>query len=75
MAPSPTSYAVGVDQVASLVVQALRPNTLSKFTFADSKWFSSLLADIFVGVTFEDVAQPDLEHSYTCNNYIRMQYL
>ena len=37
MTPSPTPYAVGADQVAGLVVQALRLNTLSKLTFADSK--------------------------------------
>ena len=45
------------------MVQALRPNTRSKFTFADSKRFNSLVADIFVGVAFEDVAQPELEQA------------
>ena len=60
--PPPPS-AVGVDQEASLVVQALRLNTLSKLTFADSKRFNSLVADIFVGVAFEDVSQPDLEQA------------
>ena len=59
----PTPYAVGADQEASLVVQAIQLNTLSKFTFADSKRFNSLVADIFVGVAFEDVAQPDLEQA------------
>ena len=58
----PTPYAVGADQEASLVVQAIQLNTLSKFTFADSKRFNSLVADIFLGMAFEDVAQPDLEH-------------
>ena len=60
---SPTPYAVGADHEASLVMQALRLNTLSKLTFVDSKWFISLVADIFVGVAFEDVAQPDLEQA------------
>ena len=63
--PSPTPYEVGADQETGLVVQALQLNTLSKLTFADSKRFNSLVADIFVGVAFEDVAQPDLEHRYT----------
>ena len=61
--PLPTSYAVGTDQETCLVVQALRLNTLSKLTFADSKRFNSLLADIFVGVAFEDVSQPELEQA------------
>ena len=54
---------MGADQEAGLVVQALRLNTLSKLTFADSKQFNTLMADIFVGVAFEDVAQPDLEQA------------
>ena len=45
------------------MVQALRLNTLSNLTFVDSKRFNSLVADIFVGVAFEDVAQPDLEQA------------
>lgn len=61
--PLPTPYAVGTDQETCLVVQALRLNTLSKLTFADSKRFNSLLADIFVGVAFEDVSQPELEQA------------
>ena len=61
--PFPTPYAVGADQETCLVVQALRLNTLSKLTFADSKRFNSLLADIFVGVAFEDVSQPELEQA------------
>ena len=52
---------MGADQETDVVVQALQLNTLSKLTFADSKRFNSLVADIFVGVAFEDVAQPDLE--------------
>ena len=63
--PSPTPYAVGADHETGLVVQALRLNTLSNLTFADSKWFNSLVADILVGMAFDDVAQPDLVHRYT----------
>ena len=63
--PSPTPYAVETDQEACLVVQARRLNTLSKLTFADNKWFISLVADTFVGVAFEDAAQRDLKHRYT----------
>lgn len=36
-----------------LCVQALRVNTLSKLTFADSKQFDSLLRDVFPGVEFK----------------------
>ena len=35
------------------------------FNGADSKQFNALVADILVGVAFEDVAKPDLEHRYT----------
>ena len=40
---------------ARLVVQAVRVNTLSKLTFADSKRFDALVRDIFPGVDFKDV--------------------
>ena len=72
MTPSPAPYVVGADQEASLVVQALRPNTLYKFTFADCKQFNSIVADIFVGVAFEDVvAKPDLEQvHYVTTTYV-----
>ena len=45
------------------MVQALQLNTLSKLTFADSKRFNSLVADIFVDVAFEYETQPDLEQA------------
>ena len=45
---------------ARLVVQALRVNTLSKLTFADSKRFDSLVRDIFPGVDFKGVEYPEL---------------
>ena len=44
-----------------LVVQALRLNTLSKLTFADSKRFDSLVRDVFPGVPFRDVEYVELE--------------
>ena len=44
-----------------LVVQALRLNTLSKLTFADSKRFDQLVQDVFPGVPFQDVEYAELE--------------
>ena len=44
-----------------IVVQALRLNTLSKLTFADSKRFDSLVKDVFPGVPFRDVEYVELE--------------
>ena len=44
-----------------LVVQALRLNTLSKLTFADSKRFDQLVQDVFPGVPFRDVEYAELE--------------
>ncbi|XP_025753905.1 cytoplasmic dynein 2 heavy chain 1 isoform X2 [Oreochromis niloticus] len=40
---------------SSLVVQALRLNTMSKLTFADSSRFDPLVRDVFSGVDFTDV--------------------
>uniref|UniRef100_A0A8C4HEE2 Cytoplasmic dynein 2 heavy chain 1 n=1 Tax=Dicentrarchus labrax TaxID=13489 RepID=A0A8C4HEE2_DICLA len=42
-------------QESSLVVQALRLNTMSKLTFADSSRFDALVKDVFSGVNFTDV--------------------
>ena len=44
-----------------MVVQALRLNTLSKLTFADSRHFDSLVRDVFPGVPFRDVEYVELE--------------
>ena len=44
-----------------LVVQALRLNTLSKLTFADSKRFDSLVKDVFPGVNIQEVEYAELE--------------
>ena len=43
------------------MVQALRLNTLSKLTFADSKRFDALVHDVFTGVEFSDVEYQRLE--------------
>ena len=43
------------------MVQALRLNTLSKLTFADSKRFDALVRDVFLGVPFREVEYEDLE--------------
>ena len=45
---------------ARLVVQAVRVNTLSKLTFADSKRFDALVRDIFPGVDFKGVEYAEL---------------
>ena len=43
------------------MVQALRLNTLSKLTFADSKRFDSLVKDVFTGVPFKDLEYLELD--------------
>ncbi|XP_030632529.1 cytoplasmic dynein 2 heavy chain 1 [Chanos chanos] len=43
-----------------LVVQALRLNTMSKLTFADSSRFDALVRDVFPGVDFKDVEYENL---------------
>lgn len=42
---------------SSLVVQALRLNTMSKLTFSDSSRFDALVRDVFSGVEFTDVEE------------------
>lgn len=42
------------------VIQALRMNTLSKLTFADSQRFSALVEDVFPGVSASELAYPEL---------------
>lgn len=44
----------------ALAVKALRLNTLSKLTSADSKTFDSLVKDMFPGVPFEAPHQEKL---------------
>uniref|UniRef100_A0A3Q1BV91 Cytoplasmic dynein 2 heavy chain 1 n=1 Tax=Amphiprion ocellaris TaxID=80972 RepID=A0A3Q1BV91_AMPOC len=50
-------------QESSLVVQALRLNTMSKLTFADSSRFDALVKDVFSGVSFTDVEDQILMHA------------
>ncbi|KAF3692878.1 Cytoplasmic dynein 2 heavy chain 1 [Channa argus] len=50
-------------QENSLVVQALRLNTLSKLTFADSSRFDALVRDVFSGVNFTGVEDQILTHA------------
>ena len=47
-----------------LVVQALRINTMSKLTFADSIRFDGLVRDVFPGVQFKDIDYPTLEQAF-----------
>ena len=46
-----------------IAVQALRLNTHSKLTFADSKRFDSLIQDVFPDITFQDVKHENLEQA------------
>uniref|UniRef100_A0A671UXN0 Cytoplasmic dynein 2 heavy chain 1 n=1 Tax=Sparus aurata TaxID=8175 RepID=A0A671UXN0_SPAAU len=50
-------------QESSLVVQALRLNTMSKLTFADSSRFDALVRDVFSGVNFTNVEDQILMHA------------
>ncbi|XP_008299945.1 cytoplasmic dynein 2 heavy chain 1 [Stegastes partitus] len=50
-------------QESSLVVQALRLNTMSKLTFADSSRFDALVKDVFSSVSFTDVEDQILMHA------------
>ncbi|XP_056229968.1 cytoplasmic dynein 2 heavy chain 1 isoform X2 [Seriola aureovittata] len=50
-------------QESSLVVQALRLNTMSKLTFADSSRFDALVKDVFSGISFTDVEDQILMHA------------
>ncbi|CAL8361611.1 unnamed protein product [Merluccius merluccius] len=50
-------------QESGLVVQALRLNTMSKLTFADSSRFDALVKDVFSGVNFTDVEDQTLTHA------------
>uniref|UniRef100_A0AAV2J329 Cytoplasmic dynein 2 heavy chain 1 n=1 Tax=Knipowitschia caucasica TaxID=637954 RepID=A0AAV2J329_KNICA len=47
-------------QESSLVVQALRLNTMSKLTFSDCFRFDALVKDVFSGVNFSDVEDQPL---------------
>ncbi|XP_068612804.1 cytoplasmic dynein 2 heavy chain 1 isoform X2 [Brachionichthys hirsutus] len=50
-------------QESSLVVQALRLNTMSKLTFSDCSRFDALVRDVFSGVNFTDVEDQILTHA------------
>ncbi|KAG8523219.1 Cytoplasmic dynein 2 heavy chain 1, partial [Galemys pyrenaicus] len=43
-----------------IVVQALRLNTMSKFTFADCTRFDALIKDVFPGIDFKEVEYNEL---------------
>ncbi|MBZ3869929.1 Cytoplasmic dynein 2 heavy chain 1 [Sciurus carolinensis] len=43
-----------------IVVQALRLNTMSKFTFADCTRFDALIKDVFPGIDFKEVEYEEL---------------
>ena len=56
-------FIVNPETEVKIAVQALRLNTHSKLTFADSKRFDSLIQDVFPDVTFQDVKHEDLEQA------------
>ena len=45
----------------TVLIQALRVNTLSKLTYSDTAAFNALIGDIFPGATVSDVAYEQLE--------------
>lgn len=45
------------------MVQALRLNTLSKLTFADTSRFNALVKDVFSGVNFTNLDNQTLVHA------------
>ena len=55
-----SSLLVSPVKETELLVQALRLNTLSKLTFADSKRFDALIRDVFPGAEFKKVEQETL---------------
>nr|XP_026693267.1 cytoplasmic dynein 2 heavy chain 1-like isoform X1 [Ciona intestinalis] len=48
------------DDECKLVVQALRINTLSKLSFADSQRFDALVKDVFPNIVFQEMEQESL---------------
>lgn len=50
-------------QERDLVVQALRLNTMSKLTFADTSRFDALIKDVFSGVNFTNLDDQILVHA------------
>lgn len=55
------SVSLSVVKESGLVVQALRLNTMSKLTFADSSRFDALVRDVFPAVDFKDVEYETLK--------------
>ncbi|KAF3823514.1 hypothetical protein GH733_006982 [Mirounga leonina] len=49
----------GIDE-SQIVVQALRLNTMSKFTFADCSRFDALIKDVFPGIDLREVEYGEL---------------
>ena len=49
------------DVEAATLIKAVRVNTLSKLTFADTERFLALMGDLFPGIESSDVTLPELE--------------
>ena len=50
---------------SELLIKAIRVNTMSKLTFADTLKFEALMSNIFMGVAIEDVKYEDLTTAIT----------
>ncbi|CAJ1327577.1 unnamed protein product [Effrenium voratum] len=55
------SEALREDEEAVLLLKAVRMNTLSKLTFADSRRFQDLCVDLFPGINVRDIEYKELE--------------
>ena len=53
--------ALSEDEEAVLLLKAVRMNTLSKLTFADSRRFQDLCSDLFPGINVKDLEYQELE--------------
>ena len=56
-----TFLSVDAKTEEKIAIQAIRLNTLSKLTFADSKRFDALVRDVFPGAEFQDVDYAELQ--------------
>ena len=52
--------ALNYEQEALLLIKAIRINTMSKLTYADSKKYEALQKDMFPGIISEDIAYEEL---------------
>ncbi|KAI9102585.1 dynein heavy chain and region D6 of dynein motor-domain-containing protein [Phlyctochytrium arcticum] len=58
-----TQKSIDIIREAAVMVKALRVNTLSKLTFADSQRFEGLMNDVFPNIPLEEVSYQALEQA------------